>query len=125
MEIKLTVLSTALVIAACQPADTGALASGSNSPATLTQGASSTGFTTGATQAVQTYQLEGLLERPTQLSAWKVEGGGHSVSLGAGFHSVVMAHKHPDGSRSIICTDSLEQPNEFLSGRARAPLEYE
>jgi hypothetical protein len=115
VKIKLTLLVVlTLVISACQPPETQV--SASQSP---------TGITEGVTQAVQSYQLEGLLNRPAQLSATKLEGGGQFLSLGAGFHSVVMAQKHPDGSHSMICTDSLEQANQFISGTARGRLEYE
>jgi hypothetical protein len=105
------ILSTmvALLIAACQPLDGGPEV-GAISP----------------TKGDQIRELEPLLKRPSHPLAGKSDlAGAQSVDLRSGFHSVVMVEKHPDGSHSAICTDSLERATEFLASPARKPVEYQ
>jgi hypothetical protein len=49
--------------------------------------------------------------------------GGQKVDLTAGFHHAVIVRKNPDGTHSIICTDSIESATEFLARPPQAPVE--
>jgi hypothetical protein len=99
----------ALLMAACQPLDSSREVGAIN-----------------PTQGVQMRELEPLLKRPSQPLPGKSNStGAQFVDLRSGFHSVVMVEKHPDGSHSVICTDSLERATEFLAGPARKPVEYQ
>ena len=68
--------------------------------------------------------LEPLLRRSSQgLRVTEDASGGQKLDLMGGFQHAVIAQMNPDGTHSIICTDSIESATEFLTRPPQAPLE--
>lgn len=98
----------AFLMAACQPLDSSLSASHSSS------------------EAISAASLEPLLKRPSSLRSVKSDPSGAQIlELPSGFHSVVMVVRHPDGSHSTVCTDSLDRATEVLVGTPRKRVEYQ
>src|SRR5262249_30325175 len=109
------VIVLSLTLGACQAAGVG-----SEARSSPTQAAAAVD----AEQAQQVRRLESLLKRPSSdLPSSTDANGRQSVSLQSGFRNVVMVEKNPDGSHSIICTDSLDRATEFFAGGSRNTLE--
>jgi hypothetical protein len=70
-------------------------------------------------------QLEPMLRRNQEaLTGTSEPNGRHSVNLNSGFMHATMLRINPDGTRSAICTDSMESATEFFAGNAtQAKLE--
>jgi hypothetical protein len=89
-------------LAACQNPD-AATADSPTKPALTT------------TQAQALSDLGQMLRRPKEgLSATSVSGGTR-VDLQGGFQHAVMVQVNPDGTQTLICTDSIDTATEFLT----------
>ncbi len=104
-----------LFLGACQ---------GPDASATPPRPDSSMGPALSAEQARVISGLEPLLRRSSQgLSVTADDSGGQRVDLQGGFQHAVIAQINPDGTPSIICTDSIESATEFLARPPQAPVE--
>ena len=96
-----------LTLGACQGPEVSATPS---SPDTPTRPALS------AEQARVLSGLEPLLQHPSQDLPVTVDAmGGQKVDIGVGFQHAAIVRKNPDGTHSIICTDSIEGATDFLA----------
>lgn len=104
-----------LLLAACQGPDASATPTHPDSP---------TGSTLTADQARVISGLEPMLRRSSEgLAVTSDDSGGLKLDLMGGFQHAVIAQTNPDGTHSIICTDSIESATEFLARPPQAPIE--
>jgi len=90
-------------LAACQSPDAATSPDSPTKPALTT------------TQAQALSDLGQMLRRPTQALSATNAYGGRRVDLQGGFQHVVMVQVNPDGTRTIICTDSIDTATDFLT----------
>ncbi len=101
-----TVAALFAPLAACQAPDA---AMASSSPDSHTNAA----LTTAQTQALS--DLGQMLRRPERgLTATRAYGGVR-VDLQGGFQHAVMVQVNPDGTRTFVCTDSIDTATDFLT----------
>jgi hypothetical protein len=104
-----------LLLGACQGPDTSA---------TPPRPDSAAGPALSAEQARVISGLEPLLRRSSQgLAVTEDASGGQKLNLQGGFQHAVIAQMNPDGTHSIICTDSIESATEFLARPPQAQVE--
>jgi len=104
-----------LLLGACQ---------GPDASSTPTRPDSPSGTTLSADQARVISGLEPMLRRSSQgLAVTEDASGGLRLDLMGGFQHAVIAQTNPDGTHSIICTDSIESATEFLARPPQAPIE--
>ena len=90
-------------LAACQSPDAATSLDSPTKPALTT------------TQAQALSDLGQMLRRPAEgLSATNASGGVR-VDLQGGFQHAVMAQVNPDGTHTLICTDSIDTATDFLT----------
>lgn len=69
-------------------------------------------------------RLEPLLRRPSQDLPMASDGnGGKTLDLQGGFQTAVIVQKNPDGTRSYVCTDSIDRAKEFFARDPRPSVE--
>ena len=90
-------------LAACQSPDAATNPDSHTKPA----------LTTTQTQALS--DLGQALLRPTQGLSATSTNGGVRVDLQGGFQHAVMAQVNPDGTHTLICTDSIDTATDFLT----------
>jgi hypothetical protein len=83
--------------------------------ASVTQSISPSGIALSPEVAREVRELEPLLRRPTNLKVTRDARGGQSVDLQGAFQHAVIVRRNPDGTHSLICTDSIDQATEFLA----------
>jgi hypothetical protein len=109
---RLSALALALTLGACQGPEPSVTPSKSPSGIALTPEV-----------AREVRELEPLLRRPTNLPLTRDSRGGQFLDLQGGFQHAVIARRNPDGTHSIICTDSIDQATEFLARPPKSKIE--
>jgi len=90
-------------LAACQSPDAATSPDSPTKPALTT------------TQAQALSDLGQALRRSTQGLSATIAHGVVSVDLQGGYQHAVMAQVNPDGTHTLICTDSIDTATEFLT----------